>query len=53
MGNICYTGAIGACSDARYKKALQPIAGALASLRQLNGLYYYWKQETNEANASD
>lgn len=44
VGNICYTGTSAACSDRRYKENFQAINGALASLRQLNGQYYHWKQ---------
>jgi len=45
VGNICYTGGIGACSDARYKKDLNPIGNALEKVMQINGLTYYWKTE--------
>ncbi|MCB9336651.1 MAG: tail fiber domain-containing protein [Lewinellaceae bacterium] len=45
VGNICATGTIATCSDVRFKKDFQPIAGALGKIQQLNGLYYYWKKE--------
>lgn len=45
VGNICYTGTIGACSDERYKKNFSNIESPLAKVQQLNGLYYDWKQE--------
>ncbi|MFK8164257.1 MAG: tail fiber domain-containing protein [Lewinella sp.] len=45
VGNICYTGTIGACSDERYKKNFANIESPLAKVQQLNGLYYDWKQE--------
>lgn len=45
VGDICYTGSIGACSDIRYKKNLRPITGALASLGQIQGMYYDWNTE--------
>lgn len=47
-GNGMFTGSVTAncgilvCSDIRYKKNVQPIANALNSLIQLNGIYYYW-----------
>jgi len=43
VGSICYTGAIGACSDARYKKNITPVTGALSNVLKLNGVHYNWK----------
>lgn len=43
VGNICYTGTIGACSDARYKTNFKQIPNALESVMQINGLKYNWK----------
>lgn len=45
VGNICYTGTIGACSDKRYKKDFASLENSLDKVMQLNGLYYNWKQE--------
>jgi len=43
VGNICYTGTIGACSDSRYKTNIKPIPNALSKVMQLQGVNYYWK----------
>ena len=43
VGNICYTGAIAACSDFRYKTNINPIQNSLAKLMLLQGVNYYWK----------
>ncbi len=45
VGNICYTGTIGACSDRRYKTDFTPLSGSLAKVGLLNGLYYTWRTE--------
>jgi Chaperone of endosialidase/Head domain of trimeric autotransporter adhesin len=45
IGNICYTGSIGACSDIRYKKNITPIRNALNSVLNLNGIFYTWEKE--------
>lgn len=50
-GNICYTGAIAACSDIRYKTNINPIQNSLNKLMQLQGVSYYWK--TSEYNNMD
>ena len=44
-GNICYTGSIGACSDARYKTAVATIDNGLDKVRQMRGVTYRWKQD--------
>jgi len=43
VGNICYTGAIAACSDLRYKTNINPIQNSLTKLMLLQGVDYYWK----------
>jgi len=43
VGDICYTGAINSCSDKRYKKDLEPLTSVVEKLKQVNGVYYYWK----------
>lgn len=45
VGNICYTGGIGACSDARYKQNFNPIGNALSNVMKMNGLTYNWRVE--------
>jgi hypothetical protein len=42
-GSICYTGSIGACSDARYKTQIAPLQGALQRCLALKPSTYYWK----------
>jgi hypothetical protein len=44
-GNICATGTIGACSDIRYKTNFSPLDNALHNILQLQGYYYFWKQD--------
>jgi hypothetical protein len=44
-GNICATGTIGACSDARFKKNIAPIPNALEQLDQLHGVNFEWKRD--------
>ena len=43
VGDICYTGTIGACSDVRYKKDIGNIEGALDKVTELRGVNYHWK----------
>lgn len=45
VGNICYTGAIAACSDERYKTDIHPLQNSLAGLMQLQGVSYNWKTQ--------
>lgn len=45
VGNICYTGGIGACSDIRYKENFSSLENSLQKIRSLNGMYYHWKQD--------
>lgn len=45
VGNICYTGSIAACSDARYKTDVTAIPNSLESVMQMRGVRYKWKQE--------
>lgn len=45
VGNICYTGTIGACSDARYKKGVTTLSNSLSQVLQLRGVRYEWKQD--------
>jgi hypothetical protein len=45
VGNICYTGTIGACSDSAFKKDIEPIEGALDAVDRLTGVRYRWDTE--------
>jgi hypothetical protein len=45
VGDICYTGSIGACSDVRYKKDIQTIGNAVETLIKLRGVSYSWRQD--------
>ena len=42
VGNICYTGSIGACSDIRYKKNLIPVSQILPKLKSIGVYTYTW-----------
>jgi hypothetical protein len=44
-GDICATGAIGACSDERYKTDVRSLSGALDRVMRLRGVTYRWKQD--------
>lgn len=44
-GDICATGTIGACSDARYKTDVTPIGAALDKVLEMRGVNYKWKQD--------
>jgi Chaperone of endosialidase len=41
-GNICYTGAIAACSDARYKTNITALENSVEKILLLNGVTYDW-----------
>ena len=45
VGNICYTGTIGACSDERFKKDMEPIDHALDAVDKLTGIRYSWRAD--------
>ena len=45
IGNICATGRIGACSDARFKDNIEPLADPLGTLAMLCGVSFDWKQD--------
>ena len=54
VGDICYTGSIGACSDARYKTNIREMYGSLDKVTRLRGVTYKWKQsEFPELKFSD
>lgn len=44
-GNICATGTIGACSDARFKRDINPIEGSLDKIEKLQGVTYRWNRD--------
>jgi type VI protein secretion system component Hcp len=44
-GNICASGTIGVCSDVRFKKNVETIAGALAAIEHLRGVRFKWKRD--------
>ena len=43
-GNICASGSIGSCSDARFKENVETIDGALATVTRLRGVDFDWKR---------
>ena len=45
IGNICATGTIGACSDARFKKNVEELKGSLDAVRHLRGVSFTWDRE--------
>ncbi|MFH2049049.1 MAG: tail fiber domain-containing protein [bacterium] len=45
VGNICYTGSIGTCSDAAFKKDIEPINDALDAVDHIRGVKYSWRTE--------
>jgi hypothetical protein len=44
-GNICASGTIGACSDARYKTDITQLEGALARLELIRGVNFNWRTD--------
>jgi hypothetical protein len=44
-GSICYTGSIGACSDARYKTDVNSLDNALDRVSRLRGVSFNWKKD--------
>ena len=50
-GNIVYTGNLTKSSDARLKKEINTINGALDKVLQLRGVTYYWKNREEMATA--
>lgn len=45
IGNICATGSITTCSDARFKKNVDVIAEPIAKLAQLRGVEFDWNRD--------
>ena len=45
VGDICYTGTIGACSDVRYKDDIKPLSGGLETVLELDGVNFQWRQD--------
>jgi hypothetical protein len=46
VGDICYTGSIGTCSDIRYKKNIRTLDNALDKVARLRGVAFNWKRDT-------
>lgn len=45
FSGIVYCNGVALCSDARYKKDIKPISNALASIKKVNGVNYFMKNE--------
>jgi hypothetical protein len=45
VGDICYTGSIGTCSDARYKRNIRTLGNALERVTRLRGVSFNWKKD--------
>jgi hypothetical protein len=45
IGNICATGTIGACSDARFKTHVVPLDNALSLIDRLRPVRFDWKRD--------
>jgi len=45
VGDICYTGSIGSCSDIRYKKNILPLENILPKVLSLRPVTYDWKRD--------
>lgn len=45
IGDICATGNIGVCSDARFKKEIRNIPNALDKLLDMQGVYFKWRRD--------
>lgn len=44
-GNLCYSGAFGACSDIRYKTDISYLHDALNIIQQVHPIFYNWKRK--------
>lgn len=44
-GEICASGSIGSCSDARFKTRIEPVEGALALVSELRAVRFDWRGE--------
>lgn len=45
IGDICYTGSIGSCSDIKYKRNVRELTGALDAVMTLRGVRYEWRTD--------
>ncbi|MFO0985385.1 MAG: tail fiber domain-containing protein [Planctomycetota bacterium] len=45
IGNICATGSIGPCSDARFKKDIATIRDPLSTVTKLRGVEFAWRRD--------
>jgi hypothetical protein len=50
VGNVCFTGTAGACSDNRYKKNITPLANSLSNVLKIQGVNYFWRTDEFPAN---
>ncbi|HSH00588.1 MAG TPA: tail fiber domain-containing protein, partial [candidate division Zixibacteria bacterium] len=50
VGNGCYTGTFGACSDARYKENVETLSHSLNLVRRLRGVRFDWKRSDYPEN---
>jgi len=50
VGDICYTGTSGACSDRRYKKNISTLAGALDKVTEMRGVEFNWRKDEYPEN---
>lgn len=44
IGNLCATGTIGACSDARFKTDVEQLSHSLDNILKMRGVAYHWKR---------
>jgi hypothetical protein len=45
VGDICYTGSSGSCSDRRYKKNISTLTHALDKVSQIRGVGFNWRKD--------
>ena len=45
VGDICYTGTIGTCSDVRYKKDISTLTNSLEKISRLRGVKFNWNRD--------
>lgn len=50
VGNVCFTGTAGACSDNRYKKNITPLVNSLSNVLKIQGVNYFWRTDEFPAN---
>lgn len=50
VGNICATGTIGACSDARFKHRVEPLHNPLDLVERLRGVTFDWNRAAHPSH---